>query len=217
MKISNKYRSRLSFPPSVLLQNIYKRHSGADTFYSSDLFKRTLKCTAGEEVPVFFPDCIKHGIELYIPLLYNNIVPSTSVATNVFKILSGSCISAANRVSINSKYYLGYAGFIMEEEGDILFIITYKGRDFKLYIHPKVAIDTKDPLYKFIMQSLLPFYLSVTYAGVGKLPVEIKDVTSTFIDTPEPPVQGVDINEDVHKFLSDNFDTLMEVMNDQYD
>lgn len=217
MKIPNKYRSGLAYPPSMLLQPICKRFNSGDTLYSSELSKRTLKCTAGEEVPVFFPNCIKHGIELYIPLLYKNIVPSTSVATNVFKILSGSCISVANRVLIGSKYYLGYAGFIMEEKGDILFIITYKGRDFKLYIHPKVAIDTKDPLCKFIMQTLLPFYLSIAYAGVGKLPVEIKDVTSIFIDTPEPPVQGVDINEDIHKFLSDNFDTLMEAMNDQYD
>lgn len=217
MRVPDKYRSSLAFPPSILLRNVHKRVNATDTPYSSDLFKRTLKCTAGEEVPVFFPNSIEHGIELYIPLLYNSIVPSASLATNVFKILSGSCVNAANRVSINHKYYLGYAGFIMEEEGDILLIITYKGRDFKLYIHPKVAIDTKNPLYKFIMQTLLPFYLSISYAGVGKLPVEIKDVTSIFIDTPEPPVQGVDINEDVHKFLSDNFDTLMEVMNDQYD
>lgn len=217
MRIPDKYRSLLAFPPSISLQDVYKRVNNTDTPYSSDLFKRTLKCAAGEEVPVFFPDSFKHGIELYIPLLYNTIIPSVSLATNVFRILKGSCVDAANRVSIGSKYYLGYAGFIMEEEGDILFIITYKGRDFKLYIHPKVAIDTKDPLCKFIMQTLLPFYLSIKYAGVGKLPVEIKDVTSIFIDTPELPVQGVDINEDVHKFLSDNFDTLMEVMNDQYD
>ena len=99
----------------MLLQPICKRFNSGDTLYSSELSKRTLKCTAGEEVPVFFPNCIKHGIELYIPLLYKNIVPATYVATNVFKILSGSCISVANRVLIGSKYYLGYAGFIMEE------------------------------------------------------------------------------------------------------
>lgn len=127
--------------------------------------------------------------------------------------------------------YSGGRGIILDEEGRVLFLATVVGNyqfendrvklvytENRIYIHPKVMLDTSDLICKGIMKKIIPFFLENKLATTRFSNIYVSEnITNTVVvddvgwmfTTPTvPPPDFRD--EDINEFLQERVDDVIE-------
>lgn len=127
--------------------------------------------------------------------------------------------------------YSGGRGIILDEEERVLFLATIVGNyqfedgevklvytENRIYIHPKVILDTSDLICKAIMKKIIPFFLetklnsyhfsNIYVSGNITNTVVVDDVGWMFTTPTVPPPDFRD--EDVNEFLQERANDVIE-------
>lgn len=183
--------------------------------------------------------CISNPItEVVLPLYRVRSSAIRKSASTIVKELFSTSTRMMEVENSKGDVYYGCPGLIMDSQCNPIFMCTVTCRLKKsltetitgicysnptIHINPKVFLDTKDMVHKFILKDLIPFYirenlvgrqdvnksvLTISHELGHKANIVISD-TSRYIREPAKPSMKVPLNESVNELLVDNVDELL--------
>lgn len=175
--------------------------------------------------------------ELVIPLYAKDTAKSKATAEKFLDFLFNDIMSNKYRlikVKLKNTTYYGNRGVIFDENFNILFLTTYTaflnpGGNYsygnpKVYISPRVLVEKKNPLYKYIVEKMIPLlannsiYYYVNYDGmtpvlesyITPIDVKIKNADLLFTCSPIEPSTNNNNDELINNLLIQNIDSVTD-------